>query len=269
MLSDSHRITQIDKMFDEDIADAQFTNRLFIRLVAKEKRFTKVDFKYSIFDSCYLRNCVFDTCDFIGCRFVGSNLEGSAFPGSKFDYATFDKTAVDNDILSNGCPGHENLKMRFARTLRMNYQQLGDAKSVNKAIAVELLATEAHLHKAWKSTESYYRKKYTGFRRFQMFIEWIAFKSLDVLWGNGESALKLLRTVAIALFSISMIDAVVFRDPNLLESYRQAFVDTTQIFLGTVSSASYPRFCLTFIMVFRLFVFGLITAIIVKRGNRR
>ena len=81
MLSDSHRVTQIDKLFDGDVSDEQFSNQLFIRLTAKGKRFTNVDFKYSVFDSCYLRNCVFDSCDFIGCRFVGTNLHGSAFSG--------------------------------------------------------------------------------------------------------------------------------------------------------------------------------------------
>jgi len=269
MLSDSHRVSQIDKVFTEDVSGGQFSNQLFIRLAAKGRRFTTVDFKYSIFDSCYLRNCVFDSCDFIGCRFVGTNLEGSAFSGCKFDYAIFEKTGVDNDILSHACPGHENLKMRFARTLRMNYQQLGDAKSVNKAIAVELLATEAHLHKAWSSTESYYRHKYQGYKRFQMFNEWIAFKMLDFLWGNGESALKLLRAVVIALCVISIVDAVGFRDPRLLESYTGAFAAAPQIFLGTISSAFYPRLCLTFITLFRLVAFGFLTAIIVKRFNRR
>jgi hypothetical protein len=196
-------------------------------------------------------------------------LEGSAFSGCKFDYATFEKTGVDNDILSQACPGHENLKMRFARSLRMNYQQLGDAKSVNKAIAIELLATEGHLHKAWSSTESYYRRKYRGYKRLQVFTEWMAFKVLDFLWGNGESALKLLRAVVIALFLISMVDAIFFRDRNLLQSYTHALRETPQIFLGTISSSSYPQLCLTFIMLFRLVVFGFLTAIIVKRFNRR
>ena len=53
--------------------------------------------------------------------------------------------------------------MKFARTLRMNYQQLGFAESVNKAIQIELQATEIHLYKAWRSNEAYYRKKYAGF----------------------------------------------------------------------------------------------------------
>jgi hypothetical protein len=269
MLSVSNRVSQIDKLFDDDVADVAFSNQLFIRLVAKERRFTNVDFRYSIFESCYLRNCVFDSCDFIGCRFVGTTLDGSAFSGCKFDYATFDKTGVDNDILNEGCPGHENLKMRFARTLRTNYQQLGDAKSANKAIAVELQATEAHLHKAWNSAESYYRKKYRGYKRFQAFTEWVRFKTLDFLWGNGESSLKLVRAILLALFTISMIDAIAYRDRGLMRSYVAALLDAPQIFLGTLSPPSYPRLFLTLIVFSRFVAFGLLTAIIVKRLNRR
>jgi len=50
----SDRIQHIDEKFDSDISMATFSNRLFIRLVAKERRFERVDFRYTIFDSCYL-----------------------------------------------------------------------------------------------------------------------------------------------------------------------------------------------------------------------
>ena len=269
MLSDNNTVQQIDKRFDTDVSDEQFSNQLFVRLVAKRKCFTNIDFKYSTFNDCYFRDCVFDSCDFIGCRFVGTNLHGSSFSGCKFDYATFDKTLVDSDILSDGCPGHENLKMRFARTLRINYQQLGDAKSVNKAIGIELQATEAHLHKAWRSNESYYRKKYAGLKRVEMFGEWTKFKCLDFLWGNGESAPKLLRAMILALVVISLVDAIGFKDRRLFGSYIEALLNAPQIFLGAISPVSYPRLCLIGILSLRLIAFGFLTAIIVKRFNRR
>ena len=60
---------------------------------------------------------------------------------------------------------------------------------------VELQATEIHLHKAWRSNESYYRKKYSGPSRVGALIEWTSFKVLDFIWGNGESTWKLLRAV--------------------------------------------------------------------------
>jgi hypothetical protein len=151
MFSESNRIKLEDRKVDTDLTEAKLANHLFLRLVAKERRFANVDFKYSIFDTCYLRQCAFDSCDFIGCRFIGTSLYGSTFSGCKCDYSTFERTIVTTDLLRTCCPAPENLKMRFARTLRTNYQQLGDAQAANMAIHVELEATREHLWKAWRS----------------------------------------------------------------------------------------------------------------------
>jgi hypothetical protein len=269
MLTDGNRFEQKDKKIDNDLVDFKLDNQLFVRLVAKGRIFKNVDFKYTIFDTCYLRNCVFDTCDFTGCRFVSCNLHGASFTGCKFDYAVFERTIVDSDILNSGCPGLENLKLRFARSLRMNYQQTGDAKSANLAIGVELDATEAHLSKAWRSNESYYRKKYAGWRRAKVFLEWVQFKVLDLIWGNGESAAKLLRAVVAVLLGMSVIDVLAFRDPQRLGNYFSAFLEAPQILLGVLSPPSYPSAYLTVIVFFRLVLFGFFMSIIIKRFNRR
>ncbi len=187
MFTDSGKKVAVDKRFSCDELNSYFSNYVFTRLVAVSITFRNVDFRYSFFDSCYLRNCSFDSCDFTGCRFANTYLPGGKFSGCKFDYATFDKTLVDANILDTECPGHENLKMRFARSLRMNFQQLGDAEAVNKAMKVELAATEVHLKKAWHSNESYYRDHHPGFlSRSLAFIVWLKFKMLDFVWGNGE-----------------------------------------------------------------------------------
>lgn len=269
MLSDSHRVHATDKKFDDDIENAKFVNHLFVRLVAKGRRFVNVDFKYSIFDTSYLRNCIFDSCDFTGCRFVGTNLYGSSFTGCKFEYSNFERTLVDSDILDTGCPGTENLKMKFARTLRVNYQQLGDASSVNKAIQVELKAAEIHLHKAWSSNESYYRKKYARWERAKVFIKWIRFKILDFIWGNGESTIKLVRSVFFVFLGMALIDVVAFRNPQLMSSYLNSLCEAPQIFLGTLTPASYPKSYLTAVLFVRLVMFGFFMSIIIKRFNRR
>ncbi|MEW6159831.1 MAG: pentapeptide repeat-containing protein [Verrucomicrobiota bacterium] len=269
MLTPNNRIRIEDQKIEADLEKQAFVNHLFVRLVAKEKRFTKVDFRYSIFETCYLRGCVFDSCDFTGCRFVGTSLYGSSFDGCKFDYALFEKTIVDSDLLNTSCPGPENLKMRFARTLRMNFQQLGDAQAANRAIEVELAATEIHLKKAWNANESYYRKKYKGWTRIKMLFEWVGFKVLDWVWGNGESPLKLLRSVALILAAIALVDATRFMDPSKLSSYWLGLLRAPQIFLGTLTPSGYPGLYLALIVAVRLIAFGLFMSIVIKRMNRR
>jgi hypothetical protein len=269
MIKDSGREKLSDKKFDSPVSQEQFINKLFERLVALKVEFKNVDFSYCIFDAAYLRNCSFEDCNFTGCRFINSNLSGCGFNGCKFDYASFDKTQVDNDILDVGCPGPENLRLKFARSLRLNYQQIGDAKSANKAIGIELQATEDHLHKAWGSKESYYRKKYKGFERLKRFGEWIEFKLLDLVWGNGESTWKLFRAVLVVLIVIAGVHAIGFEDPSLVKSYGEALLISPQVFLGVLKPAVYPGPYLTVIFLVRLIMFGFFMSIIIKRFNRR
>ena len=265
----SNRVTETDKRIIGDVSNSKFANHLFVRLVAKGRRFTKVDFQYTIFDSCYLRKCVFDSCNFTGARFNSSNLVDSSFSGCNFDYCSFEKTVVDHDILDTNCPGFENLKLRFARSLRINYQQLGDATSANKAMAIELQATEIHLHKAWRSKESYYRKKYAGLKRVEIFAEWIGFKILDLTWGNGESLIKLSRAVLIILLSMAFLDVLLWRNPYDVHDYITALLQAPPTFFGVLSPSNYPKLYLAFVTFVRLVFIGFFMSIIIKRFNRR
>ncbi|MDH5230930.1 MAG: pentapeptide repeat-containing protein [Gammaproteobacteria bacterium] len=269
MIASSGREKLTDKKFDSAINEEKYINKLFERLVAKNIVFNNVDFRYCIFDAAYLRNCKFQDCDFTGCRFLNSNLAGSSFYGCKFDYVFFDKTQVDNDILEIGCPGPENLKLKFARSLRMNYQSLGDAKSANIAIVIELQATNDHLYKAWRSKESYYRKKYRRLKRLRVFAEWINFKVMDYVWGNGESFWKLFRAVFVVLLAISFFHVFIFNDPSTPVPAFDALLLSPQVLLGIVKPASYPSLYLTAVFLVRLVMFGFFMSIIIKRFNRR
>ncbi|MDR3566382.1 MAG: pentapeptide repeat-containing protein [Negativicutes bacterium] len=259
----------MDKKFDSAETNSNFQNHLFLRLIAKNQSFSKVNFKYSMFENSYIRNCRFDSCDFTGCQFIGTNMHGSTFSGCRFDYATFERTLIDSGILDTECPGFENLKSRFARTLRINYQQLGDAVAANKAMKVELKAAEIHYFKSWKSNESYYRNKYHGVRRITSFFEWSSFKILDLIWGNGESPWKLCRFVFVVMLGMTVLDVVKFSDPVRLDSYGRALASAPQVFLGVLAPDNYGKLYLTAITLFRLVFIGFFLSIIIKKFNRR
>jgi hypothetical protein len=194
---------------------------------------------------------------------------GSSFTGCIFDYATFERTLVDDDILTSACPGLENLKLKFARSLRTNFQQVGNVKAANKAIKIELAATEIHLRKAWRSNESYYRKKYVGTDRLKTFFEWIGFRALDFVWGNGESAIKLARAVLVVFGIMTLVDVVKFKDPLALGSYGHSLLQMPQVFLGTLSPNYYSAGYLAGITFVRLVALAFFMSIIIKRFNRR
>lgn len=252
-----------------DNDQATFHRKVFTRLSAKKVTFKNVSFYQTVFDTCYFNNCVFDTCNFTGCRFVACNLNQSTFPGCKFEYAIFERTQVDDDIL-NSAPERNNLKLKFARTLRMNYQQIGDAKAVNRAIVVELEATDLFLKESWSSNSDYFRKKYVGLSRVWQLAKWIEFRALDFIWGNGESVTKLLRAIIWVIFGVAILDMIYTPGEKPFTGFLQSFFTAPALFLGVKSLPdTMPPMLSACIAALRLLGFAFLTAILVKRFGRR
>lgn len=260
-----------DQYVPKNVVDesAAFKYKVFQRLNARKITFKNVSFEHSVFDGCYFHSCVFDSCNFTGCRFIGSNLHQSSFPGSRFDYATFERCQIDSDILTAWIPREENLKMRFARSLRMNFQQIGDAKAVNQAITQELHATSRHLLESWLSEQEFYRKKYPGLQRMRQFIAWVDFWALHFIWGNGESITKLLRTIIIAMVVIAVYDANASTSSATILDYWESLKAAPAIFLGTLPRPLHTTAAASMIVGTRLLALSLLTALLVKRFGRR
>lgn len=257
----------VAKNVEDEVVAFKFKN--FTRLNANKIRFKNVSFDHCVFDGCAFKNCVFDSCNFTGCRFIGSNLHQSSFPGCKFDYATFERCQIDSDILTAWNPSRQNLKMRFARSLRMNFQQVGDAKAVNEAITQELDATSRHLFESWQSEDEFYRKKYPGLLRVRQFLAWVEFWVLHFVWGNGESISKLLRTIIIVMMIIAAYDANASSGSATILDYWESLKAAPAIFLGTLSRPSHTIAAASAITAAKLIALSLLTALLVKRFGRR
>lgn len=270
LFKDSGKEKKEDLQFIRNMSGEELENIVFTRSIATKIKFTRVNFKYCIFDNSYFRDCVFDSCDFTGCKFTGSNLNGSTFIDCKLIYVIFERTIVDFPALIVSLPKEENLRAKLLRSLRMNFQQQGDASSVNQAFALELEATKIHLKKSWLSNEEYYLKKYPGFKRIGKFSEWVAFYILDIIWGNGESAKKLFRTLLIVLLFISLWEVYKLPDANNASSIIHCFALSPSIFFGVVNNKqNYDEWAITLILFLRLVIFGLFMTILIKKISRR
>ena len=265
----SGRKIERDQAIKCDLKGKNLKNHQFIRLVAKDKKFTNCDFSFSEFEAAYLRHCNFNSCNFTGCRFTNSNLSGSKFSGCTFDYAQFSHTQIDPEILASGCPGQENIQQIFARTLRVNYSQNGNTVAANKAIKVELEATRIHLRKAWRSPESYFRQKYSGIGRAKMFFAWLWFVALDIFWGNGESPLKLLRSLVLCMILIAFCEFFFLRDFNVLSSYTTAIFQSPEVLMGVTNPEGFSGLALALIASLRYIMFACFVSIVIKRLSRR
>jgi hypothetical protein len=269
IFSDTVKEECVDQKINRDISDDILSSKVFIRLSAKGRKFKNIDFKYNIFDNCYLRNCVFESCDFTGNKFKDTNFYGATFDGCKFDYSTFERTLISKDILRVCCPGWENVKMKFARSLRVNFQEIGDAVATNEAIKVELSAEGEYLLKSWKSNETYYRSRFKGFKRVQQFMKWLGFKALDLIWGNGESVFKLIRSIIILFLIITLYDVLKFRDIMNISCYGPAFLKAFHVFFNVYSPMEYGKSMLALIAFLRLVMMGFFLSIIIKYFDRR
>lgn len=263
------RSVSVDQAIDGDLDGVSLRNYQFQRLVAIKKQFVNCDFSFSQFEAAYLRDCTFDTCNFNGCKFTSSNLRGSTFSGCRFDYAEFSQTQVEPEILETGLPCWENMQQKFARSLRLNFRQIGDTSSENKAIKAELSATHVHLRKAWGSHESYYRKKYKGLDRLRVLVEWLTFSFLDFYWGNGESIWKLLRFLILVLVAISISDVLLLGEPTTLHSYLAGGSRSCEVFFGIIKPNIYNGVVLSLIALLRYVMLACLVSIIVKRFSRR
>ena len=261
-----------DVYVDQNVTGSDaFKFKVLIRLnVAKKVTFKNVSFQHCIFDGCYFNSCVFDSCDFTGCKFIGSNLHHCTFSGCKFEFSTFEHTLMDDEILTSEAPLKENLRMRFARSLRMNFQQIGDARAANKAISVELEATSVYLWKSWGwSRETYYKEKFDGiWKPIRQFLRWLEFKTLDIIWGNGESIGKLMRSIVVAMVLVSLYETICYKNPLNVIDYWTSVEDAPGIFLGVITKG-YPSLMLAVIAATRYVSFALLTALLIKRFGRR
>lgn len=254
-----------NKEFRGEVRHEDFSMRDFSRVFAVEVAFVDVIFKQCDFSRCYFRNCRFIRCDFTGANIKESNLRGSQFEECKFQYTTWEKTFLDEHFLDTCLPSGENLARDLARSLRVNFSQIGNYEAVNKAASIEVSLTGQHLYNAAYSRQSYYRAKYKGRFRVIQAIGHARWKALDLLWGNGESIVR----VATTGLAVIVIVALFLMWGNSQLLFTDALWSTFSHFWGIPGGTKFPDSFVVALTVIRFVLLGLFMAILVKRLSRR
>lgn len=258
-----------DISFKRNMDYEKLENRVFVRPVGMRKKFEHVAFNYTIFEHAYFRQCEFVNCSFVGCKFLSSNFSGSKFSGCDFKYAIFERTLIDVDSLIRSVPQEDNLKAAFLRNLRVNFQQQGDVKSVNYVVSEELKAHGNFLKNAAFSGQEYYRKKYNGMNRVRKAQEYLTFSALSLIWGNGESIMRLFLSLVTFLLLMSVFLSSLSATEFSLEGYWSCVKMSPEIFFGIKKIDDSHDGVYTFITIVRLIYFGLFMSVLVKRLSRR
>lgn len=253
------------KEFRGEVRNEDLSGKKFSRVFAVGVAFSDVSFKQCDFSGCYFRNCRFIRCNFTGASIKESNLRGSQFEECDFRYTTWEKTIFDEHFLDTCLPSEENLARDLARSLRVNFSQIGNYDAVNKAALIEVSLTGQHLYNAAYSRQSYYRGKYKGWSRMAHAISHARWKALDLLWGNGESILR----VALSGLAVVIIATLcLMRDhPRLI--FLDALWSAFSGFWGIQGGAQLPDSYAVVLTIVRFILFGLFMAILVKRLSRR
>lgn len=253
-----------DVEFTEDISNEDLSRHDMVRVFAVGKVFTKISFKQVNFLGCYFRNCRFIACDFTGAFVKETNLRGSQFENCTFRYTAWEKSHLDDDFLDRCLPSEENLARDLVRSLRVNFSEIGNYEAVNRAASIEVRLTGQHLYKAAYSNESYYRSKYKSWDRLFHAAQHARWKALDLLWGNGESIVRILISCLLAILAVSFLHA---RDTKL--SLADALTESIWQFWGKQYAQAMPPIYTLALTITQFVAFGLFMAILVKRLSRR
>jgi hypothetical protein len=254
-----------DKEFFAGLRDIDLSRKELVRVYAVDQAFTGVVFKQCVFASCYFRNCKFIRCDFTGASIKDSNFKGARFEECNFKYTTWEKTLLDERFLDTCLPSEENLARDLVRSLRTNFAQIGNYEAVNKAASIEVKLTGQHLYNAAYSRQSYYRAKYKGNARLTHVLQHLCWKFLDLLWGNGESIFKVVRTG----FVVIIVAAIFYMYDIVGVSLPNALIEAFGHFWGVQYRGPMPMTYAVLLTVLRYILFGLFMAILVKRLSRR
>lgn len=254
-----------NKEFRGEVRGEDLSRKEFSRVYAVDVAFLDVSFKQCDFSRCYFRNCRFIRCDFTGANIKESNLRGSQFEECNFRYTSWEKTFLDEHFLDTCLPSGENLARDLARSLRVNFSQIGNYEAVNKAASIEVSLTGQHLYNAAYSLQSYYRAKYKGWSRVVHAMGHARWKALDLLWGNGESIVRIATTSSVVIVVAALL--LMRGDSQLL--FSDAIWTTFSLFWGVVGGMKLPDFYVPVLTIIRFVLLGLFMAILVKRLSRR
>lgn len=283
-LSESSRKIFIDRiisssMYGESIVEKYhcepFKNSVYTRVfvVGENIIIKNISFEHSYFIDCKLRKVKFENCSFVNCFFNNCDFSRSSFINCDFRYSNFRNTIVDVDIF-NSSPREHNLLLKFSTSLRINYRELGQKNNEDIATQYEIKANKAHLYDSWKSNEPYYRKKYQGLERLEKFVEWIYFKLNDLIWGNGESLIRLILSSVFLVTSLSIIATISMESNFSLNQIVRNIIYSLYYFIGSVDNKDINvifenSYIQHMIVIFRTIFFGLLISILIRKYSRR
>lgn len=173
----------------------------FLRLGLMNAEFTDCDFTQSNFEDSYFRKAKFKNVRLTGSTFRFCNFDKAIFQGCDLRYCSFYHCKLPCDEMIACLPREPKLRRDLARNLRVNYEMLGDMKSADVFLDIEITADDEEQKSILFSKSSYYKERYNIPSRINAGIKFCVSKISGLVWGYG-------RRVSRLLFSFIFITAI-------------------------------------------------------------
>jgi hypothetical protein len=164
----------------------------FIRLGMKEAVLKDCSFTQSNFEDSYFRKAVFKNVRFTGSSFRFCNFDKASFQACDFRYCNFFRCKLPKDEIISCLPPEPNLRRDLAMNLRANYELIGDKKSADTFLDIEIQAHEDELKEIFFSKTEYYKTHYNLLGQIQAGAKFLISKLSGMVWGYGHRVGRLI-----------------------------------------------------------------------------
>lgn len=177
----------------------------FIRLGMKEAVLKDCSFTQSNFEDSYFRKAVFKNVRFTGSSFRFCNFDKASFQACDFRYCNFFHCKLPKDEIIFCLPPEPNLRRDLARNLRANYEMIGDKKSADTFLDIEIQAYEDELKAIFLSKTEYYKSHYNLPGQIQAGAKFLVSKLSGMVWGYGHRVGRLILSYFLTTCFLSVI----------------------------------------------------------------
>jgi uncharacterized protein YjbI with pentapeptide repeats len=186
-------------------SQATITASSFIRLGMKEAVFKDCSFTQSNFEDSYFRKAVFKNVCFTGSSFRFCNFDKASFQTCDFRYCNFFHCKLPKDEIISCLPPEPNLRRDLARNLRANYEMIGDKKSADTFMDIEIQAYEDELKAIFFSKTDYYKNHYNLLNQILAGAKFLVSNLSGKFWGYGHRVGRLILSYIFTTCVLSLI----------------------------------------------------------------
>ncbi len=183
------------------ISDVNISASSFIRLGMKEEVIKDCAFTQSNFEDSYFRKAEFKNVRFTGSSFRFCNFDKASFQACDFRYCNFYHCKLPGDEIIACLPREPNLRRDLARNLRSNFEMIGDKKTADIFLDIEIQANENLSKSIFLSKTEYYKNHYNLLDQVREGLKFLGSKFSGLVWGYGHRVGRLfLSYIAITIF---------------------------------------------------------------------